>query len=117
MARRNRTGPEGKGPMTGRGLGACVSNGEAGAPARAGRGAGMSNGFGPGNGRGAGRGRGPLSGLCLGRGRFFSGKISSVQAGTVTAAEEKGMLQTRVSAIKAELAAMESRIAALEGEK
>ncbi len=65
MPGNDRTGPNGEGPMTGRGLGLC-GNGErrTGTGARLGFGAGFGRGYGRGLGRGFGRGRG----LGLGRG-------------------------------------------------
>jgi len=75
----NRRGPEGEGPMTGRGQGRCnpsnrVANSfdaSAGsgmnAPFRLGAGGGMGQGAGRGMGQGAGRGMGQGQGLRMGR--------------------------------------------------
>ncbi len=63
MPRGDGTGPEGKGPMTGRGLGNCSSDNAAGNVPVGGRG------LGRGLGRGAGRGAGRGLGRGLGRGR------------------------------------------------
>ena len=63
MPRGDRRGPEGTGPMTGRGLGYCAGNDQPGfaanaAPQGAGRGPRNGAGRGPGFGRGLGRARG-----------------------------------------------------------
>ena len=63
MPRGDGTGPEGKGPMTGRGLGNCSNDNTAGNVPVGGRG------LGRGLGRGAGRGAGRGLGRGLGRGR------------------------------------------------
>ncbi|RCW57439.1 DUF5320 domain-containing protein [Halanaerobium sp. ST460_2HS_T2] len=75
MPRGDRRGPEGRGPMTGRGLGYCAGNDQPGfavdaAPQGAGRGFRNGAGRGPGFGRGRGkvRGRGMGYGFAAGRG-------------------------------------------------
>jgi len=78
MPRGNRRGPEGRGPMTGRGLGYCAGNDQPGfaadaASQGAGRGFRNSAGRGPGFSRrrgfaGAGRGHGMGYGFAAGRG-------------------------------------------------
>ena len=55
MPRRDRTGPEGRGPMSGRGFGSCAGYPRPGYE----RGRGMGRERGSGRGRGFGRGRGP----------------------------------------------------------
>ena len=72
MPRGDRTGPEGRGSMTGRGAGYCAGNeapGYANPTGRLGMGRGQSMGGGRGGGRGAGRGMGRGAGM--GRGRGF----------------------------------------------
>jgi len=74
MPRGNRRGPEGAGPMTGRGLGYCSGNDQPGftadeVPQGAGRGFRNGKGRGPGFGRGQGRGRGMEYGRAVGRSR------------------------------------------------
>ncbi|MBK1700608.1 hypothetical protein CKO41_12315 [Thiococcus pfennigii] len=59
MPRQDRTGPQGRGPMSGRGRGNCAANDV---------GTGFAGGPGPGNGRG-GRGRCQGQGQGLGRGQ------------------------------------------------
>ncbi|SIR39527.1 DUF5320 domain-containing protein [Halanaerobium kushneri] len=75
MPRGDRRGSEGRGPMTGRGLGYCAGNDQPGfavdaAPQGAGRGFRNGAGRGPGFGRGRGkvRGRGMGYGFAAGRG-------------------------------------------------
>ena len=62
MPRGDKTGPEGKGAMTGRGAGQCSGNNNgvpvAGSGRGLGRGNGAGRGLGRGNGSGAGRNRG-----------------------------------------------------------
>ena len=63
MPRGDRTGPNGKGPLTGRGMGPCVTNDSTSAVPRgtglgAGRGLGLGRGAGAGQGAGLGRGAG-----------------------------------------------------------
>ncbi|MBU0649358.1 DUF5320 domain-containing protein [Patescibacteria group bacterium] len=53
MPRFNGTGPQGQGPMTGRGIGPCADN-RPGAGQGAGRGYGQDRGYGMGRGRGQG---------------------------------------------------------------
>lgn len=82
MPRGDRRGPEGRGPMTGRGLGYCAGNDQPGfaadaAPQGAGRGfrngAGRGPGFGRGRGfAGSGRGRGMGYGFAAGRGAAYA---------------------------------------------
>jgi len=66
MPNRNGTGPEGKGPKTGRGLGNCAGDTSETNEVPL-RGAGLGLGRGQGAGRGMGRGQG--AGRGLGRGR------------------------------------------------
>jgi len=63
MPLRDRKGPQGQGPQTGRGMGKCSPKG--GNPAQQGQGA---RGTGQGAGRGAGRGKGQGAGRGTGRG-------------------------------------------------
>lgn len=60
MPRGNRTGPQGQGPKTGRGLGKCNPKGGTPAQGQGGRGSGRRSGLGRGQGiaRGSGQGRG-----------------------------------------------------------
>jgi hypothetical protein len=73
MPNNDRTGPEGQGPMTGRGLGSC------------GNGQGMRRGFGRGCGRGLGRARCPT--------KFLAGFSKE---------EEKKILEAQLNEIETE---------------
>jgi len=66
MPQQDRTGPQGQGPKTGRGMGKCGPKG--GAPASPGQG-GTGSGRGQGRGSGKGAGRGGGQGKGKGRGR------------------------------------------------
>jgi hypothetical protein len=65
MPREDRTGPQGQGPKTGRGMGKCgpkggapISQGQGGVGSGKGQGRGAGKGAGRGTGRGGGQGRG-----------------------------------------------------------
>lgn len=62
MPRHDGTGPSGKGPKTGKGLGRCTGAKETD------RGVGLGRGLGAGKGQGVGKGRGMGKGLGTGRG-------------------------------------------------
>jgi hypothetical protein len=68
MPQGDRTGPQGRGPKTGRGQGNCNPKGGPSAPQEQG-GMGAGRGQGRGSGRGAGRGKGRGRGSGQGRGR------------------------------------------------
>lgn len=87
----NGTGPNGMGPMTGRGMGYCNNNNTG-----AGRGMGRSVGFGRGMGRGMGFGRGMGRSMGFGGG-FFPGNFMSAK-------EEEAMLKERLKAVQEEIA-------------
>lgn len=104
MANRNQRGPEGQGPMTGRGLGRCngkenTENRADVEPARNGRGRGMGNRRGLGQGQGQGRGGG--QGRGKGLGRRFDGAPSQ---------DDQSSLVAEVRALRAELAALKNTI-------
>jgi len=67
MPQNDRTGPQGQGPKTGRGMGKCGPKGKTPAPQGQG-GAATGQGQGRGAGRGAGRGQGQGTGRGAGRG-------------------------------------------------
>lgn len=89
MAGRDRTGPQGAGPMTGRGLGLCNPNNE-GTVVGLGRGAGLGRGYG----RGVGLGRG---GRGRGRGLGFYQADTRTQKEILT--EEKQILEDRLNLV------------------
>lgn len=111
----NGTGPEGAGPMTGRGCGFCGGGATMmGSPN--GRGNGMGNGPSRGMGRGMGRGNGPGCGFGAGYGRglgrgagWFSVGYDRMTAGT----DMNNALEQKRDFLLAELA----RTEALLGEK
>lgn len=87
MPRGDRTGPDGMGPMTGRGLGDCAGT--------------ASPFYGRGFGRGLGRGRG------FGRGYGFAAPVVQYRE----AASEKGILENQVKIMKEQLRNLEQRLA------
>ena len=95
----NQTGPQGAGPMTGRGQGACGNRNMTGA------GAGTGTAYGAGyGGRGCGRGFGGRRGM----GRGFGPAASPVPVGTNENAlqDRARMLEDELNAIKAQLNTM-----------
>jgi len=111
MPRGNRRGPEGMGPMTGRGLGNCAGNSAPGfendsATPRWGLGfnrgfGGRGRGFGNGNGRGAGRG--------FGR-RFEWEDPNQEWPVNQTSTQDQTTLSQEVADLKAQLAALQAKI-------
>ena len=95
MPGQDRTGPNGQGPMTGRGLGYCSSYN---AP-------GFAN-------AGFSRGRG------LGRGRGFAWRAKSfqqaIQPQVITEKEEKSYLQEELKLLKEEMQEIEKRLKELK---
>ncbi len=92
----DRTGPEGKGPRTGRGLGYCSDRNAPGYTADA---APRGMGYGRGPGRGFGRGRG--AGYGRGRGRGLG------RAPAFSPADEKEWLENEKKAIEKRLKELE----------
>ena len=111
MAGGNGRGPNGMGPMTGRGLGFCAGNDRPGfqadaEPAR--------RGFQYGGQYGFGRGRGFRNGGGRGFGRGFGYGFGAHYRGSVFAAEEgpTGSLTDEIVQLKNQLRALEERLAA-----
>ncbi len=111
MPRLNGTGPNGMGPLTGRGMGNCT--GARGVGTGGGLGFGRGAGFGLGlGGRGAGFGLGLGRGARRGGGRWFG----TVAAPGVTDAdlldedEEKAMLNLEATRLEAQLGRIRSRL-------
>jgi len=97
MPQGDRTGPNGQGPMTGRGMGFCSGSNTPGY---------MNSGSGRGMGRGFGRGRG------FG---FRQGFVQpQVQPQVITEAQEKEMLKQELEAIKAEQSEIEAQLKKLK---
>lgn len=103
MPGRNRTGPLGRGPMTGRGMGLCAGNG-AGTEYSVGLGRGFGGGLGRGAGFGGGFGRGAGAGRGFGRGAGF-GFAAQVP---VSADEERAALSAEMDVIKRRLDALDA---------
>jgi len=85
MPQGDRTGPDGQGPMTGRGRGFCAGS----------NGPGFAS---PGFGRG------------FGRGRCFGFRQSFVQPQVITEAQEKEFLEQELESLNAEKAEIEKRL-------
>ena len=96
MPQGDRTGPNGQGPMTGRGAGYCAGFAAPGF---------MNAGFGRGFGRGMGRGRG------FGR-RFMTMPQPQIipQEVELTAPEEKKILEADLTDLKTEIKEIEKRL-------
>jgi hypothetical protein len=97
MPQGDRTGPNGQGPMTGRGMGFCSGSNTPGY-------------MNPRSGRGMGRG--------FGRGRGFGFRQDfvqlQVQPQVITEAQEKEMLKQELEAIKAEQSEIEAQLKKLK---
>ena len=111
MPAMNGTGPEGYGPMTGRGMGKCGGIARFGGP---GYGMGMVRGFGRGQGAGNGPGRGMGFGRGMGPGRglgWFTAGYQDVDEPTA-GANIRSALETRAAILRAELARTEDLLKA-----
>ena len=103
MAGRNKQGPQGMGPMTGRGLGSCRSDGTTGNQT-------AMPGLGRGQGQGLGQGR--LNGGGLGRGfgrRFVN---NEPRIGTANPIEQTSVA-SEIADLKSQLSSMKNQLAAL----
>jgi hypothetical protein len=96
MPRGDKTGPEGRGSMTGRGLGNCAGNGEPGYTAGGGRGFGRGRGFG-------------LRGLGRGFGRCYDLDRNSDRV-KEPAVSEKTLLENEIRILKDQLNSLEKRL-------
>lgn len=99
MPRGNKTGPEGKGPMTGRGLGSCTGENPTNSNYST---------FGLGLGRRLGRGMGKSFGS-----RFQSGN-RGFNRGFSSSDSEKNLLEKEIKTLKEQLENYENRISQLE---
>ncbi len=106
MPGRDRTGPQGQGPVTGRGLGQCTGRNVP-WPAGAGR---YGYGFGPGRGMGFGWGR-RARGAGWGRGWWYDEPVYP------TVREEISDIQERLSMLKEEQKWLERRMNDLKKEE
>lgn len=107
----DRTGPEGNGPKTGRGLGDCdtTSTTQQNNSMSFGRGSGFGAGRGFGRGYGFGVGRGRNSGRAFGFGRGCR-FLSDVPFNT---ASEKDLIEFRLKSLEAEKEFLEKRLSEL----
>lgn len=99
MPNRDKTGPAGQGPLTGRGMGPCAG--------------GTSAGMGAGMGRGMGRGRG------LPAARSFSGgwcpcPYIGISSRKITPEDEKAYLEEEKKALEEERKAIDERLEELK---
>lgn len=116
MPRGDRRGPEGSGPMTGRGAGFC-----SGADVPGYMNSGVPGGYRMGGGRGFGGGfHGAAMGAGYGRGYnrgFGRGFQVSYTAPVYSKETEKGYLENEVSILKNQLKTLENRLSDLQEEK
>ena len=102
MPRGDKTGPNGAGPKTGRALGYCVGNNQAGFENN-------TIGFGRGNGRGFGRGN--RHGNGYGRGMGFGFRHgNNYQTEDLTDVSEKTLVENEINILKDKLEALEKRL-------
>ncbi|MCK5686740.1 DUF5320 domain-containing protein [bacterium] len=102
MPGRNRTGPQGEGPMTGRGAGLCNGN------------SGAGNGMGRGRGLGLGRGQGRGRGNGMGFGNGFGNNSSNVNNGDK---EELSLLRDQTELLTQELQNVQKKLAEMNDNK
>ncbi len=115
MPGRNGTGPEGRGPMTGWGLGFCASPGERETRPGFGYGRGYMGGYGSGYGEGYGRGysRGPGRGIrCR---RYWDAPLPDPERERIVLAARARNIEDELKAIKERLDSLPQEQA--EGEK
>lgn len=117
MPRGNRTGPDGMGPMTGRGAGFCSGSGTPGyMNPDGGRGLGYGRGYGygagPGRGMGFGHGYGPGAGYGRGMSHGYAQGWDRgyAYAPPVTPDMEKQQLQREAEFVEEELKAIRKRL-------
>lgn len=106
----DKSGPGGQGPMTGRGMGNCQTQGQNDRPMGGGRGMGMGGGRGlRGGGAGVGGGRGMRM-----RNQAFA---QNPQAAGNVAVEDINELYNQVEALKEQVAELTNRLAAAKPDK
>jgi hypothetical protein len=114
MPRGDRTGPEGYGPRTGRGMGYCSGSN---APEYFGdsynRGIGFGHGYGRGSGRGVDFGRRGGSGR---GGIFLIDQASDIETRDPSSEEEKEYLENLVSSMEKEISDIRNRLEELNKE-
>ncbi|HHE38598.1 MAG TPA: hypothetical protein ENL20_08510 [Candidatus Cloacimonetes bacterium] len=115
MPRGDRTGPDGMGPMTGRGLGYCAGYDSPGFTRGLPRGgAGYGRGFGRGFGRGYGRGFG---GGYRNRNRAYFNEYGTPPADYYPDVSEKTLIENDMKILKEQLKSMEKRLSELTSGK
>ncbi|MDO9513221.1 MAG: DUF5320 domain-containing protein [Elusimicrobiota bacterium] len=121
MARGDGTGPDGLGPMTGRGAGYCAGFD---VPGYANPGVGAGRGFGAGRGMGRGVAR-RGGGRGFGFGRSFAGAVNpyygqatyvAPPAQQTTPAQEAEMLKNEAKALETEMKIISNRLKSLESQ-
>lgn len=115
MAGRDKRGPDGRGPMTGRGLGYCAGNDQPGYEADgapAGRGGGFGRRFGRGAGRGNGRGRGFGNGFGPGFGRGYGRGSANFNRSVAFGPENEvaDRLSDEIAGLRDQLKALEDQL-------
>lgn len=118
MPRGDRTGPDGMGPMTGRGAGFCAGYSSPGYTKGAPRGAGFGNGRGRGNGFGRGYGRGNG----FGRGfyqnqNYRNNPYPNPNPVPYSKESEEQMLNDNLKMLKDEMNNIEKRLDALKSDE
>ena len=111
MARGNRMGPNGMGPMTGRGLGYCNGYESPGYTKDAPRG---GAGFGRGFGRGFERGYGRGFGYGAGYGNQGFSNYPNYPAPQYSAKDEEKYLESEMNTLKNQIKTMEARLSELK---
>jgi hypothetical protein len=115
MAKGDRTGPMGQGPMTGRALGFCSGYDTPGSTK--GFGCGMGRGFGFGRGMGMGRGMGRGFGRNWNSGNAFGGFHSGFsQSPSINKDDEIKLLKSQIEFLKGSQKDIEKRLSELKGE-
>jgi hypothetical protein len=110
MPRGNKMGPSGNGPMTGRQMGYCSGNNQAGNATGFGgfvRGFGRGLGFGR-SGSGFGKGNGFGRGLGYGRGAGFAN--GSYSDNSIPNVSEKTLVENEINSIKDQMSILEKRL-------
>jgi hypothetical protein len=109
MPRGDKTGPNGDGPKTGRALGYCVGNNQAGFEANeATYGRGNGNGFGRRNGNGNGNGFG------RGNGYGFRNSANNFTQETILDVKEETLIQNQINILKDQLESLEEKLKTLK---
>ncbi|RLG14723.1 MAG: hypothetical protein DRN66_01275 [Candidatus Nanohalarchaeota archaeon] len=112
MPGRDKRGPRGEGPLTGRGFGSCGQEEEINRAFGRGAGAGFGRGAGAGFGRGAGAGFGRGAGIGFGREIFLEEKPANLSK-----EEEKKILSAQLKEIEDQKQRIEKTLKKIEEEE